>query len=148
MQINTFVDTKPDNELAKALVFQITIFDVPYCPAFLPTSLENIIKRPRIRKTALPSLIHRLCRLPLIPTDRSRQQRQLRSPPHTRLMLTDEFPIRVGEVFTAEAALPAEGRGSDFRAGGVFEVIVPVDVEAEVVVGVDHFWKWPVPSRS
>ena len=54
-------------------------------------------------------------------------------------MLPRHAPLASGEELARPATLAAEGGGADFGAGGVAEGGAPVELEAKVVVGVDHF---------
>ena len=63
-------------------------------------------------------------------------------------MLLRELPLAPRQKLAHEATLAAQRRGADLGAGGVAEVVGPVDFEAEVVVGVHHFWGFGGLARS
>ncbi|KAJ6263213.1 LOW QUALITY PROTEIN: hypothetical protein Dda_1774 [Drechslerella dactyloides] len=58
--------------------------------------------------------------------------------PDARLHVSEKLPLAAHHPLLPGAALAAERGGADLGAGEVLWV-VPVDVEAQVVVGVDHF---------
>jgi len=70
----------------------------------LPASFINLIKRPRIRKAAIPHLVHHLGGMHIIFNPRPRHQAQRRPPPHTVLQLLCDSPLVSGEEFAGEAA--------------------------------------------
>ncbi len=76
----------------------------------------------------------------LIPTSRPTAHAQHGAPSHTLLMLLRELPLVAGDELAHEATLAAQRRGADFRARHVPQIVLPINFEAQVVVGVHHFW--------
>ena len=75
-------------------------------PSYIqPTSFINLIKRPSIRKAAIPHFIHHLSGMHIILNPRPRHQAQRRPPPHTVLQLLCDPPLVSGEELAGEATL-------------------------------------------
>lgn len=103
-----------------------------------PLSLVNLIKRPRIPKTAIPNLIHHSLRVLQVFTPRPRRHAQTRSPPHTLLQLLRNPPLSSCEKLPSPPTLARKCRSSDLRASSVAQIIHSVHLEAKMVKRMHH----------
>jgi hypothetical protein len=69
---------------------------------------EDLVKGPRVLKTAVPHLVDRLDRIEIALALRPAPHRLHRSPPHTILMVVGEFKDLVSEELVGPSALSAQ----------------------------------------
>lgn len=83
------------------------------------SSFVYLIKGPRVRKTAVPDLIHHLGSLNIVLTIRSLRDRNRCPTSDTFLVLISKFPLTPMPELPPKSTLAAQGRGSDLSAGSM-----------------------------
>lgn len=115
---------------------------VSYPPFFTSsaTSLINLIKRPRIPKTAPPNLIHNPHSLHIIPTTLPRRHTQRRPPSHTLLQLLRNIPLSPREELPCKSTLPTQHTRSNLHTRRMSQIF-RVHFKSQMIIRVHHFMR-------